>query len=127
MNNEEWKQIKYFKPEEFDSKDAPGSNAQMSFAFLKKLDWIRYWMKRPIKINSGYRTKKHNEEVGGVKNSPHMIGVAADIHVPDSSFRFWLVVWSLLCGIKRIGIGKTFIHIDIDKRDEKGQNIIWLY
>lgn len=127
MNFEEWKKIEYFKPEEFDSKDIPGSSNQMSFEFIKKLDNIRARMKRSIKINSGYRTKAHNKKVGGVTNSPHLIGVAADIHCPDSSFRFWLVVWALIYGIRRIGIGKTFIHLDIDKREIKGQKIIWVY
>jgi hypothetical protein len=37
------------------------------------------WLKMPISINSGYRTKTHNSEVGGANNSQHLYGQAADI------------------------------------------------
>ncbi len=33
----------------------------------------------PIHINSGYRTLAHNRSVGGVKDSRHLVGDAADI------------------------------------------------
>lgn len=35
----------------------------------------------PMRITSGYRCLKHNSEVGGVRNSRHMIGAAADVAV----------------------------------------------
>lgn len=34
---------------------------------------------RSIKINSGYRSPKHNAKIGGAKNSQHLRGMAADI------------------------------------------------
>lgn len=34
---------------------------------------------KPIRVNSGYRTKEYNKRVGGVKNSQHLVGNAADI------------------------------------------------
>ena len=37
----------------------------------------------PIRINSGYRCPELNRAVGGVKNSQHMRGEAADIHLPS--------------------------------------------
>ena len=37
----------------------------------------------PIRINSGYRCPELNGAVGGVKNSQHMRGEAADIHLPS--------------------------------------------
>ena len=33
----------------------------------------------PVKVNSGCRCPKHNAEVGGVKNSTHTRGLAADL------------------------------------------------
>jgi hypothetical protein len=38
-----------------------------------------------------------------------------------------MVMVCLFCahGIKRIGIGKTFIHVDVD--DTLPQNVMWLY
>lgn len=35
-----------------------------------------------IKVNSGFRNQKVNALVGGVKNSAHLSGYAADIHCP---------------------------------------------
>ena len=37
----------------------------------------------PIRINSGYRCPELNSAVGGVKNSQHLRGEAADIHLPS--------------------------------------------
>ena len=37
----------------------------------------------PILISSGFRNSRVNSLVGGVKNSQHLIGQAADIHLQD--------------------------------------------
>ena len=37
----------------------------------------------PVYINSGYRSKRLNARVGGVPNSYHLRGLAADIHVDN--------------------------------------------
>ena len=37
----------------------------------------------PIRITSGYRCPELNKAVGGVANSQHMRGEAADIHLPS--------------------------------------------
>ena len=37
----------------------------------------------PIRITSGYRCPELNRAVGGVKNSQHIRGEAADIHLPS--------------------------------------------
>ena len=36
----------------------------------------------PIRINSGYRCPELNKAVGGEANSQHLLGEAADIHLP---------------------------------------------
>lgn len=38
---------------------------------------------RPIIVNSAYRCKALNKAVGGVPNSYHIMGMAADLHVKD--------------------------------------------
>ena len=43
------------------------------------LDPIREAWGEPIVVSSGYRCKELNTLIGGVKNSPHMLGCAADI------------------------------------------------
>ena len=122
--------FRYFKYSEFDSPDLKGSGEKMSDDFLEMLDEARNCAGTPFKITSGYRTKEHNENLRkrgfkAVKNSAHLKGLAADISCTTSSKR-WLIVDALIfAGITRIGIGKNFIHCDIDKT--KTQNLIWTY
>ena len=47
------------------------------------LDPIREAWGEPIVVSSGYRCKELNALVGGVKNSHHLLGCAADITVPQ--------------------------------------------
>lgn len=47
------------------------------------LDPLREWYNKPIYINSGYRCPKLNKAVGGVSNSFHVKGMAADIDMGD--------------------------------------------
>ncbi len=43
------------------------------------LDPLREAYGQPIRVNSGFRCPKHNQAVGGVANSQHLRGEAADI------------------------------------------------
>lgn len=122
LNNRE---MKYFDIKEFDSPDLPGSGNNMDREFLKKLDTIRDECNFPLVIESGYRTKHRNKEVGGSIGSSHTRGFAADIKVADSFQRFKLIGVAIKHGIKRIGINKTTIHIDTDK--QAPQNVFWHY
>ena len=49
------------------------------------LDLTRVYIGKPIYINSGYRCKKLNEIVGGVNNSMHTKGLAADFRTTSSN------------------------------------------
>ena len=50
---------------------------------LEKLEKLRKVIERPIHITSGYRCFSYNRKAGGVANSYHCIGLAADIQVKD--------------------------------------------
>ena len=84
----------------------------------------------PIHINSAYRCPKHNEEVGGVANSQHVFGNAADITIPLVGFnRAKKAVESL--DFDGVGlyppIGKDpawFIHVDI-RSGGTGDRVTW--
>jgi hypothetical protein len=78
-------------------------------------------------INSGARSPSHNSRVGGVSNSSHKIPTckAVDIKAYSKSIRNHLVSAARDVGFKRIGIGKTFVHLDID--DLKSQYVAWGY
>ena len=70
---------------------------------------------RPIVITSGYRTRAHNIAVGGVANSRHLIGQAADLVVTGMPPR---KVQSILEGSWPGGLGAyaTWTHLDIGPR-----------
>lgn len=120
-----WKDVRHFKPEEFNSPDEKASGLRMSIDFVKQLDKLRFFCEFPLKINSGFRTKTHNKKVKGKPSSAHTLGLAADIHCVNSRKRFIIVQEALKLGFKRVGIGNTFVHLDMD--DNKPQQVIWLY
>ena len=47
------------------------------------LDPLREYLDSPIVINSGYRNPEVNKAVGGVSNSQHALGKAADFYCPE--------------------------------------------
>lgn len=56
------------------------------------LDPIRDIVRKPIIITSGYRSPQLNKMVGGVDNSQHMSGCAADFHVKGyNTFKMYKV------------------------------------
>jgi zinc D-Ala-D-Ala carboxypeptidase len=117
--------LKHFTHAEFDSPDKPGSGANMDADFLEMLDQARERCGFAFKINSGYRTVAHNRAVKGVPNSSHLRGMAADIACSGSRERFHIVRALLSVGFDRIGIGRTFIHVDNDPA--KSEDVIWHY
>tara|TARA_R100000353_G_scaffold43529_1_gene35017 strand:+ start:44 stop:451 length:408 start_codon:yes stop_codon:yes gene_type:complete len=117
--------LKHFKHEEFASPDVPDSGEFMDSQFLTMLDNAREIAGIPFKINSGWRSIEHNYEVGGKQNSSHIVGKAADLAVKGSRQR-WIITEALIqAGFNRIGIAKTFIHVDSD--ETKDANVIWTY
>ena len=47
---------------------------------------LRDTLGAPVYINSGYRSKRLNARVGGVPNSRHLQGKAADIHCDNLDY-----------------------------------------
>lgn len=124
-------EFKYFKLSEFDSPDEPGSGEKnMDKNFVELLDKARGYAQVPFKITSGYRTQAYHDDLTRrgyktSKTSAHLKGLAADISTRDSKTR-WAVINSLIkFGAKRIGIGETFIHVDIDS--SRTEDVMWTY
>ena len=117
--------LQHFHISEFDSPDELGSGAGMSRKFLKMLDEARELAGVPFKINSGYRSVAHNKKVGGLENSSHLIGVAADISCDTSSKRYRILASLIAVGFTRVGIAETFIHVDNDATKTPG--VAWTY
>jgi uncharacterized protein YcbK (DUF882 family) len=51
------------------------------------LEEVRALLKKPILVNSGFRSKQVNDAVGSRDTSQHRIGCAADIRVPGMTPR----------------------------------------
>lgn len=81
---------------------------------LQKLKGLRFKTGRPVIITSGYRCPAYNQKVGGVKTSYHLLGMAADIHVPGVSIEELLPMAEEI-GFKGIGCypKQNFLHLDI--------------
>jgi len=117
--------LKYFKIEDFLCPCCGEGSSIMDTFFLSLLDSARSLSHVPFVITSGYRCLKHNMEVGGVGESAHMKGMAADISAETSKARYAIINALIQTGFSRIGIGKNFIHCDMDQA--KFDNLIWLY
>jgi len=86
-----------------------------------QLQKIREYAGKPIRINSAYRSESHNEAIGGVKTSQHILGKAADITIdtftPDEvvSIIENMLTNEMLGGFYIGGLGSynTFTHVDI--------------
>jgi len=121
----------HFKLEEFDSPDLPGSGAEfMDEEFLNLLDRARDAAGVPFKITSGFRTPEYNIDLkkrgyAVARNSSHLKGLAADIAVTSSANRLIILESLLFVGFRRVGIGKSFIHVDFDI--SKSQDVVWVY
>jgi len=114
---------KYFEISEFTC-PCCGENG-IDLELITMLDLARGIAGIPFHINSGYRCRRRNKKVGGNRLSAHKKGLAADIRAKSSKDRYSIIKALIAAGFTRIGIGKTFIHADID--DHKPQGIIYLY
>lgn len=117
--------MEHFDISEFDSPDAPGSGKNMQESTLNKLDKARGKAGIAFIVNSGFRTSEHNKKVGGVDSSAHTRGHAADIKVKSGRERYIVVMAAISAGFTRIGIARTFIHLDDDP--DLPQSVIWKY
>lgn len=52
---------------------------------INVLQPLRNWCGCPVKVTSGFRCALLNRKVGGVKTSMHIMGMAADIVIPQKS------------------------------------------
>jgi uncharacterized protein YcbK (DUF882 family) len=72
---------KYFSEAETQCHCGCGQN-HVSPLLLEKLDQMREMIGGPVELSCAYRCPSHNAEVGGVPNSQHVMGTAADVQTP---------------------------------------------
>lgn len=114
---------KYFVPKEFACPCC--GKAKVDTRLYDLLDDIREKVGVPLYINSGYRCKKHNIEVGGVPNSTHFLGQAADIDATDIGVEK-LARIAEECGADGVGryYGSNFVHVDV-RSGRIGETFRW--
>ncbi len=106
-----------FNSDEFECPDS--KEHKISKDLIDKLQQLREKYGKSITITSGYRSKEYNDKVGGVKNSQHVLGKAADITAKDLD-----TLYSLCLELfSAIGDGREkgkFIHVDVRTKGMKG-------
>lgn len=68
-----------------DNTPSPEIISNLQHLCQQVLEPLRQWANQPIIINSGYRCPLLNQLVGGVSNSQHQTGQAADIRLPNKA------------------------------------------
>ena len=116
---------RYFSESEFKKCVPSCSERDMDGAFLSLLDDVRERVGIPLVLNCAYRSSSWDKSKGRSGNSAHTRGLAVDIRCNTSANRMKIVRAALDCGIRRIGIGKSFIHLDAD--ESLPQDIIFHY
>ena len=113
-----WDGIKYFTPDEFACKCnryCDGFPEQISRNLLVLLDGIREHYGVPVTISSGVRCQTHNANVGGVYNSRHLHGKAADFCVRGKSANTVVSYLQTLPGVRyTYAIDGSWVHVDVD-------------
>lgn len=106
-----------FKLHEFQCED--GTHVLLVHpALVTGLQRLRDHFGRPVTINSAFRTHAHNNDVGGVQESRHLWGMAADVvidEVPPTHVRDWAENE----GWGGIGYYYSFTHLDVQGRDRR--------
>ena len=96
----------------------PGAEARkaLEHLVLHLLDPLRRLYGKPIAVTSGYRCEEVNRLVGGVPDSQHVKGEAADCYVPDAG--------ELLAVLRRSGLvfdqaihyrKRNFLHLSLKR------------
>ena len=96
---------------------------------LETLQPLRDYVGAPVHINSGYRCKELNEAVGGVKNSQHCRGEAADIRIASpKQGREWAAWIEDNCRfdqmlLERNKNGAVWLHVSCKRDTEANRQV----
>ena len=102
-----------------------GDKDSISPDLVSALDCLEHTLNLKLFYNSGFRCPKCNKVAGGVRDSAHLRGLAVDVRCSTSLRRMLVAKAALSLGFRRIGIGKTIIHLDVDV--SLPQDVIWTY
>lgn len=81
-----------------------------------------------FRITSGCRCSQHNATIKGAsEHSEHLVGLAADIHIPNGLWRYTILQSLLFAGFERIGLAKSFIHAGVGVPNDYPIPVVWTY
>lgn len=98
--------------------------SDMDAAFLDKLLLSQKMYGKKYHINSAFRSVAWEKQKGRSGTSSHCKGIAVDIRTNSHLERMYIVAALLLSGFRRIGIARSFIHVDDDPKKNPS---MWLY
>ena len=113
-----WKDIRYFRRTEFRCPcgRCGGFPVEPQESMVRVVDEIRHRLGVPVSVvdggGSGVRCASHNAEVGGVSNSQHLYGLAADLHSAASPAEMKAVAEDVMGHTGGIGVYSWGIHVD---------------
>lgn len=120
----------HFNSDEFDCPCGRCTENYIDTTLIDSLEKVRVEYNSPLRVTSGFRCAQHNAEVGGVTNSAHGSGLAADIQpalvnvdeldkVYEISFKHF----------NNIGDGRRlhFVHVDVRQLKPDGKKRTWSY
>ncbi|MFW6311222.1 MAG: YcbK family protein [Nanoarchaeota archaeon] len=109
---------------EFECTHSKHRHVQVDSKLVEKLEKLREKLgNKRILINSAYRCKERNKQVGGALNSQHLKGKAVDISLRNQDLDIEdIAKLAKEVGFKGIGLYNTFIHVDV--RDSNSV-VIW--
>lgn len=107
MSDRDWKDIKYFKPYEFNEPD------KMEYHFINRLDQFREMVGKPIIVHSSYRED----------SDTHKQGIAVDIHIVDMNVLDMFLLAEKSDLFKGIGVYPNWnspgLHIDMRNKEAR--------
>lgn len=91
------------------------------------LDPLRTAYGKPITVSSGYRCEKLNRLVGGVTNSDHLLGMAADLDVgsKEENKKLFQLILKLKLPFKQLINEHNYdwVHVSFDINNIKMQTL----
>lgn len=113
-----WAKSEFFTREEFrcqcGGKYCNGFPVEPDPELVRDCNEIRRRLGVPVYINSGVRCRQHNAAVGGVANSLHCDGRAADLRSEKSPHEMYRVAEEVLGNTGELGLYNWGIHVGVN-------------